>query len=270
MRATASGSCSWATSSAPSRTRRIGLSSSAETRKRQQDGREQGGQHDAAVDQRAAASVVGGGGQLLVDAGQQVVDQGVVLPCTPRFRRGRCPWCGSCATARRWRCAASAIAGSESPSALARRSMATPSAPSSAKRSSEPVPPVRSVATSACCMASENRPPRVWARSSRRGSGSSCSLTIVVISWVTPDWSCRSWATQVPRLRVPVLPRAWPGSGRERRRPGSADRGEVGRVPGLRQLVGCGLQVRDGGVQLGVARTVGSCAATMARSAAIR
>ena len=95
-----------------------------------------------------------------------------------------------------------ATAGSEEPTAPARRSMAAPSTPSSEKSSWEPVSPERSVAASACCMAREKRPPRVWASSSRRGSGTIWALAMVPMSRVVADWSWRSWATQVPGLSV--------------------------------------------------------------------
>ena len=82
--------------------------------------------------------------------------------------------------------------------------MAAPSTPSSEKSSWEPVSPERSVAASACCMAREKRPLTVWASSSRRGSGTICAFAMVPTRRVVADWSWRTWATQVPGLRVSV------------------------------------------------------------------
>ena len=200
---------------------------------------EQGAQHDAAADQRAACARRGGGGQLLVDAVQQVLGQRVVL------RVGL----GSAEVGAAGPDRAGALGvlgpegcdrpGSESPSPLARRSMAAPSTPSSANSSSDPVL-TGALGGDQCLLHGEREATaRVWASSSSRGSGSICALTMVVISWVTPDWSCRSCAIQVPGLSGLGACLA--------HRPAQVEHGvdlvallggQVGGVAGLRQLVG--------------------------------
>ena len=76
--ATASGSRSWATSRAPVRTRRIGPSSSRDTRRARMIAAMQGAADDDGVDPGEHLGVAGRGREVVLDLGQHVVDEDVV------------------------------------------------------------------------------------------------------------------------------------------------------------------------------------------------